>query len=240
MTRRISRVFVIAAAAGSVGALTSPVVAGAQVVGRLPENAIMTDLFDGQRIGPFGGWLATGSDPVGVGANSGPIAGVRYTVPMAGPMYFAARVFGVATDHNVMLPNASAANRRAGTASGNQLGFDVGFELALTGRRAWHGVQPLLTAGVGVIAGVGNQFDAGGYSPGASGLYSYGLAARFPTGQSGELRADVGWMIHQVRYPSAFRTTHAGDDPPLRATGSLTPLTSNRAMTLSWTWGVFR
>lgn len=240
MTTRRIRLFMIAAAVGIAAGLASPAVAGAQVVGRLPENAIMTDLFDGQRIGPFGGWLTTGLDPVGVRANSGPIAGIRYTVPMAGPMYFAAKVFGVATDHDVMLPNAPAANRRAGTASANQLGFDVGFELALTGRRAWRGVQPLLTAGIGVIAGAGNHFDAGGYSPGASGLYSYGLAARFPTGRNGELRADLGWMIHQIRYPSAFRTTHAGDDKPLRATGTLTPLTSNRALTLSWTWGVFR
>lgn len=135
MTRRIRRCATAVAIAGTVG-LAHPAIAEAQVVGRMPENAIMTDLFDGQRVGAFAGWLTTGLDPVGVRLNSGPIVGVRYTVLMSGPVYFAAKVFGVATDHNVLLPNATAANRRAGTASGNQLGFDVGFELALTGQRA--------------------------------------------------------------------------------------------------------
>ncbi|MDA1080888.1 MAG: hypothetical protein O2973_04290 [Gemmatimonadetes bacterium] len=212
----------------------------AQVVGRVPEEAVLKDLFDGQRLGVFGGWLTTGLDPVGVRAHSGPIAGVRYTVLMASPLYFSMRLFGVRTEHNVLVPSAPAAARRAGTASGNLLGFDSGFELALTGERAWRGVQPLLTGGVGFITGALNSFDAGGYSPGVSALYSYGLAMRFPTGQNGELRADVGWLVHQMRYPSTFRTEFSGDGAPLRATGTLTPLTSNRAMTLAWTWGIFR
>ncbi len=214
--------------------------ARAQVVGRLPGDAVMKDLFDGQRIGAFGGWLTTGLDPVGVRAKSGPIAGIRYSVLMSSPMYFSMRLFGVKTDHDVLLPNEPVGSRRAGTASANQIGFDAGFELSLTGERTWRGVQPLLTGGFGFILGAANQFDAGGYSPGGSALYSYGLAARFPTGRNGELRADVGWMVHQMRYPNAFRTTLAGDDPPLRPTGTMTPLVSNRAMTVAWTVGIFR
>ena len=228
-------VAVVAAFAGPMA-----VAAGAQVVGRLPERAVMEDLFDGQRMGPFAGWLVTGVDPVGVRAHSSPIAGVRYTVMMTSPLYFTMRLFGVKADHDVLLPNAPAANRRAGTASGNLIAFDAGFELALTGERSWRGVQPLVTGGLGVIAGVANRFDAGGYSPGGSALYSYGFAARFPTGRNGELRADFGWLVHQMRYPNAFRSSLSGTDAALRPSGTMTPLVSNRAVTVAWTWGVFR
>jgi hypothetical protein len=118
--------------------------------------------------------------------------------------------------------------------------MDVGFEVALTGERSWRGFQPLVNAGLGLIGGAWNDFDSGGYQPGTSALYTYGLAARFPTGRNGELRADIGWLVHQVRYPSAFRTTPLGNDVALRPGGSTTPLTTSRAITVSWTWGIFR
>jgi hypothetical protein len=220
--------------------LSAPVSLGAQVVGRLPEQAVLTDLAEGQRFGAFGGWLTTGRDPVGVHGKSAPIFGVRYDTPMSGPVYFSSRLFGVVSQHDVYVPNAPEASRRSGTASTNQIGMDLAFDLSLTGQRAWRGVQPLVHLGVGFMAGLGKNFDAGGYAAGASVLYSYGLATRFTTSRNSELRADLGWLIYQMRYPSTFRTTTVEGDTPLRAEGSMTPLTTNRAITLSWTWGVFR
>lgn len=212
----------------------------AQVIGRLPANAVMQDLNDRQRFGTFAGWLTTGLDPAGLRTHAGPVFGARYDVLMSGPTYFSMRLFGVKSSHDVMDPNAPAANRRVGTASSNQLGFESTLQISLTGQRAWHGVQPLVNFGAGVIGGVANQFDAGRYAPGTSVLYSYGLSARFTTGQNSELRADASWLIFQVRYPEHFRTTTAADNTPIRATGSLTPFTTNRALTLAWTWGIFR
>jgi hypothetical protein len=214
--------------------------AGAQeVIGRLPEAAVMRDLNDGQRIGPFVGWIVTGRDPVGVRAKSGPIIGVRYDTYMANPFYFTMRAFLVPSSHDVYRPNVSVAENPSGSASTNNLGLEAGFELALTGERSWRGVQPLVNVGMGVMAGVANGFDAGGYAPGVSPLYTWGIALRMPTGRNGEFRADVGWLVHQVRYPNRFRTS-TGDFPALRPSGTMTPLTTNRAMTMGWTWGVFR
>ncbi len=230
----------LAAAAIAGGAFLAPRGASGQsVVGRLPQDAVLKDLHDGQRIGPFAGWLVTGRDPVGVRAKPAPMVGLRYDVFVSNPFYFTARAFVVPSSHDVYLPAAPVANNRAGTASANQFGVEAGFEVALTGERSWRGVQPLVNMGVGLITGAGNGFDAGGYKPGVSALYSLGLAARIPTGRNGEFRADFGWMVHQVRYPNRFRNS-VGDNPPLRPTGSLTPLTTDRAVTVGWTWGVFR
>lgn len=210
------------------------------VVGRLPSEAVMRDVEGGQRFGTFVGWLDTGADPVGVRAHASPMVGVRYGVPMAGPMYFAMRLYGTASDHDVFVADTAAGGRRAGTASANQLGFDAQFELALTGQRSWHGVQPLVSAGLGVITGVANHFDAAKYAPGASLTYLLGVGARFHTGRSGELRADAGWMVHQMRYPRLYQTPPSVDVVALRPSGSLTPLVTNRSVTVSWTWRVFR
>jgi hypothetical protein len=221
-------------------ALSLPVITQAQVVGRLPEEAVITELVDGQRAGVFAGWLTTGRDPVGVRGKSAPIVGVRYDVPMSGPVYFSSRVFAVKSEHDVYDPNAPEDDRRRGTASTNQVGMDAAFDLSLTGQRAWRGIQPSIRGGIGFMAGVGNNFDAGRYATGTSVLFSYGFGSRFITSRNSELRADVNWLIYQVRYPNAFRSTTVEGDTPLRATGTMTPLTSNRAITLSWTWGIFR
>ncbi|HEV8411613.1 MAG TPA: hypothetical protein VGQ30_13970, partial [Gemmatimonadaceae bacterium] len=44
----------------------------AQTVGSLPDKSPFLDVHDGMRIGIVAGWLATGSDPVGVGPKSAP------------------------------------------------------------------------------------------------------------------------------------------------------------------------
>jgi hypothetical protein len=214
--------------------------AQAQVVGRLPSETVIKDLDDGQRFGFFAGWLTTGLDPVGVRGKSAPIVGMRYDILMANPAYFSMRLFGVKSTHDVYDPNRPEGSRHVGTAPTNQVGFETSLDISLTGTRSWRGLQPLIHGGVGFMAGVGNQFDAGQFATGASVLYSYGLATRFITSKNSELRADVSWLIYQVRYPEAFKTTSAADNRPLRGEGSLTPFTTNRAMTLSYTWRIFR
>jgi hypothetical protein len=221
-------------------ALTLPLAARAQVVGRLPSETVIKDLDGNMRFGAFAGWLTTGRDPVGVRGKSAPIIGVRYDTPMAGPVYFSTRLFGVKSEHDVYDPNLPADSRYVGTAETNQLGMDAALDVSLTGTRSWRGIQPLVRLGAGFITGVGNHFDQAQYATGTSVLYSYGLGVRFTTSRNSELRADANWLIYQVRYPQVFRTSSASDNKPLRAEGSLTPFTTNRALTLSWTWGVFR
>ena len=233
--------FALAAAVlhGVLCAAAAPM-AAQEVVGRLPAQSTLQDLNDGQRFGAFAGWLTTGRDPVGIRAHSTAIVGARYVLLMGSPAYLSMRLYGMSSTHDVVNPKAAFAKRAAGTASANQIGADASVEISLTGERTWHGVQPLTRFGLGFIAGVGNGFDLGGYKPGVSVVYLYGLGARFPMGNDADFRIDANWMIYQVRYPQAYKVTTATDSVAVRATGSLTPLTSNRAITASWTWRLFR
>lgn len=214
--------------------------AAQEVVGKLPPQSVLKDLNDGQRIGVFAGWLTTGRDPVGIRARSAPIMGVRYDLLMGSPAYLSMRLYGMSSTHDVVNPTAPAATRMSGTSSAHQIGADASVEVSLTGERTWHGMQPLTRIGAGFIAGVGNQFDIGSYKPGVSVVYLYGLGARFPMGKNADFRVDANWMVYQVRYPQAFRLTYAADTIAVRGSGTMTPLTTNRSLTASWTWGLFR
>lgn len=220
--------------------LVSTNVAAQTVVGKLPTQSTLQDLNDGQRIGFFAGWLTTGRDPVGIRARSAPIMGLRYDLLMGAPAYLSMRLYGVKSDHEVVDVFSQGGSKRVGTASANQIGADASVEVSLTGERTWHGVQPLTRLGVGFIAGVANHFDASRYAPGTSVVYLYGLGARWPMAKNMDFRIDANWMAYQVRYPQSYRLTTASDTVGIRPSGSLTPLTTNRALTVSWTWGVVR
>lgn len=228
---------------GVVAAVISATPMAAQeVVGKLPPQSTLQDLNDGQRWGLFAGWLTTGRDPVGIRGNSAPIVGARYDLLMGSPAYLSMRLYGVKSTHAVINPNAPLATRFSGaTASSNQIGADASVEISLTGERTWYGLQPLTRVGIGFISGViGNSFDLGGYKPGTSVVYLYGLGARWPMGKNGDFRVDANWMLYQVRYPQAYHMSTSADAASVPGSGTLTPLTNNRAITASWTWGIFR
>ena len=226
----------------TLAALAAAPATAQDVVGKLPPQSTLQDLNDGQRWGLFAGWLTTGRDPVGIRGKSAPIFGARYDLLMGSPAYLSMRLYGVKSTHDVINPNAPSAARFSGaTAASNQIGGDVSVELSLTGERTWHGLQPLTRLGLGFISGVvGNSFDIGGYKPGTSIVYLYGLGARWPMGKNADFRVDANWMVYQVRYPQAYRISTGVDTTSVRGSGTLTPLTSNRAITASWTWGIFR
>ena len=68
-------------------ALLAAPAAAQQVVGTLPTESKISDLYDGQRFGTFFGWLTTGLDPVGVRAKSAPVVGIRYDVLGIGVLF---------------------------------------------------------------------------------------------------------------------------------------------------------
>jgi hypothetical protein len=197
------------------------------------------DLRDGHRVGLIGGYFATSNDPASVGPKSGPIFGLRYDLHGGGPAYLFGRFYGVPTERDILDYTKKRAFRRVGTQASTIIGADVGLALALTGERSWHRWQPILQGGVGFASAVGDKADVSNYSFGTRFDISYGLGARYATGKRSEFRADIIWTLWQNKYPETFRSTD-GDSVAIRPSGSLSPWTSNRAITVAWTWSVFR
>ena len=108
----------------------------AQTVGSLPDKSPFLDLNDGQRFGVVAGWLATGHDAVGVGPKSAPIVGVRYDVPLGGPVYLTGLLFGTSTTRTVLDYTRSAATRDIGTQGMELVNLNVSIAMSLTGARS--------------------------------------------------------------------------------------------------------
>jgi len=211
----------------------------AQEVGSLPEKSPYNDLRDGQRIGLVFGYLSTGRDPVGVNPQSGQLIGARYDWYAGGPVYLTGRLFTVASTRDILDYTKKPAFRLVGTQRCDIWGADVGMAMALTGNRSWHGFQPLVNLGVGMAGAPDDKEDVSHFSFSPTFAFSYGLGLRLVTGRNSEVRADVSWYYWQMKYPDLYRSTQ-GDTLAIRPTGSLSPYVGNRAVSVSWTLGIFR
>jgi hypothetical protein len=211
----------------------------AQTVGSLPEKSPFADLRDHQRLGIVAGYLVTARDPVGVNPKGGPMLGLRYDLYAGGPVYLTGRLFASPSDRDVLDYTKRAAQRRVGTQNVTIWGTDVGLAVALTGDRSWHAMQPLVHLGFGIAGGLGDRPDISHFSFSPTFAFSYGVGARWVTGRNSELRADVAWFYWQVKYPETYRSTE-GDPVAIRPSGPMSPYTGNRALTATWSFGIFR
>lgn len=211
----------------------------AQTVGTLPEQSPFIDLRDHQRLGIMTGYLVTGRDPAHVNPQSAPMVGLRYDLYAGGPVYLTGRMFAAPTTRDVLDYTRKAAVRRVGTQDCTLWGSDVGITLSLTGDRSWHALQPLVNIGFGVAGAFGDRQDVSTFRFSPTFSFTYGFGARWVTGRNSELRADLAWSYWQVKYPETYRSTE-GDSLAIHPTGGMNPYVGNRAMTVSWTFGIFR
>jgi opacity protein-like surface antigen len=217
---------------------TSPALV-AQTVGSLPDQSPYLDLHDSMRFGLVAGWLDTGHDAVGVNPKSAPMVGVRYDLPIGGPMYLTGTVFGASTDRTILDYTKSAATRDVGTQPTGLVGADVSIALSLTGPRTWHRFQPLVNLGLGVVSGPGDKEDISGYAFGTQFAFSYGFGVRYATGRNSEFRVDINQYWWELKYPENYRSTQ-GDPIAIKANGSLSSYTANTALTIGWSIRGFR
>jgi opacity protein-like surface antigen len=211
----------------------------AQTVGSVPDQSPYLDLRDGMRFGLVAGWLAAGSDPVGVGPKSAPMLGVRYDLAVGGPVYLTGSLFGLSTTRRVLDYTRTAATRDIGTQSTALVNANVAVAMSLTGLRTWHHLQPLINLGVGVVAAPGDKVDVSGMKLGTMLSFSYGFGVRYATGRNSELRFDLNQYWWQLKYPDLYRSTQ-GDPVAIRPTGGLSAYTANTALTVAWSLRSFR
>jgi hypothetical protein len=219
--------------------LASAAALSAQTIGTLPDQSPYLDLHDGMRIGPVAGWLATGKDAVGVNPESAPMLGVRFDMPIGGPVYVTGLVFGASTSRAIYDYTKAQANRNVGTQASGLLAFDVSLGMSLTGERTWHHIQPLINLGVGVVTAPGDKEDISGYIFGTQFMFSYGAGLRYSAGKNLEFRLDVNQYWWQLKYPELYRSTQGGPIA-IKPNGALSSYTVNTALTLGASVRIFR
>jgi len=215
--------------------------ANAQTIGTEPGNSLYADVVDGQRLSVIGGVIMYGKDPAKVGPKgSSPLAGLRYDVHMGGPAYFTARFLTGHSYRDILDYNQPSATRKVREKPSFLLLTDIGVTVSLTGERTWRGVQPLLFGGVGFALAPGDtRKDVSGYTFGNKFAFSTGLGVRWRTTKNTQFRADLGWYYWAMKYPDTYRSTTA-DPKAILPTGSLSPYYGSRAITVGYSWGIFR
>jgi len=185
-------------------ALSAARAAGGQV-GHTPEASPYVDLVYRQEVTTFTGYLATQRDPARVAPRSGPLAGARYSLYLAGPAYFTARVAYAQSERTVLDPLEPAATRTVlAAASAPLLLADLGVALSLTGFKSWHGLVPEVGGGVGIVSDFRRNSDVGGFSFGTRFALSLGAGIRWVPGGRFQLRADLTDNLYRIAYPTSY------------------------------------
>jgi hypothetical protein len=225
----------------AVVAVTRPALA--QVgVGYEPQTSPYRDVEFRQGVTAFTGWYSAAIDPAHVAPRSGPMAGLRYDLTLAGPAQLTVRSAYVKSERNVIDPRQPPSTRVLGKRSAPLLLNDVGITLNLTGARSWHNVIPLIQFGGGTATGLNSSPDIGNYSFGTTFALSVGAGIRWVSGRRWEVRGDVTDHLYSIRYPSTYAqsfTTNA-NDAVLGPSDSRSPWRHNAALTIGLTYKFLR
>ena len=176
-------------------------------VGHEPASSPFKDLEYRQELSPYGGYARARVDPAGVLPQSASIAGLRYDLYIAGPVWLTSDLSAMFSDRTVIDPTKPAVSRVVGTETASVYALDLGFALGLTGRKSWHRLAPLVRAGVGVVTSRAAD-DTTGLKFGTPFAFTFGAGVKFVPGGRIQLRADVGERLFKQKYPDAYyRTT---------------------------------
>jgi hypothetical protein len=223
-----SRQIVGAFAAAS---LFAPAVAAQ--VGHTPEESPYVDLVYRHELTTFSGYLSTRRDPAGVAPRSGPLAGVRYALHLAGPAHFTARVAYGRSERTVLDPLEPAEERVVLPAANVPLLVaDAGVALSLTGFKSWHRLVPELNGGIGFVSDFRTEADVGGFSFGTRFALTLGAGIRYVPAGRFQLRADVTDHLYRIAYPDSYYQAATGQPPILEPDEPKARWTHNPSITL--------
>jgi hypothetical protein len=207
----------------ALAALALPPALPAQVVvGHTPENSPFRDITASQKITIFGGYFAAQSDEIGATPQSGPVIGLRYDLPIAGPADFFVRGERVSSYREAFDPTKLPATRDLGRQNVAMWSGDLGFALNLTGRRTWHGIIPSLSFGLGIITAPSTT-EHDPYDFGTQFAFSGDFGIRINPSNSYEIRLDAGTIFYQNHYPAAYFVS------PAAGVDALLPLSTGRS-----------
>jgi len=211
-------------------------------VGYEPEKSPYRDVEYRQGVTAFAGWFSAALDPARVASRSGPMAGLRYDLTLAGPAQFTVRSAYVHSERNVIDPRQPRATQLLGRRSAPLLLNDIGIALNLTGARSWHNLIPLIQVGGGTATDLNAGADIGNSAFGTTFALSLGTGLRWVSGGRWEVRGDVTDHLYSIRYPSTYAKsfTTNPNDAVLGTSDSRSRWRHNAGLTIGLTYKFLR
>jgi len=200
-------------------------------VGHLPSKSPYEDLKVGQDVTIFLGQFNANIGPANVLPKSSLFGGVRYDVPIGGPGYFTARYSFIPSERNLLLPSKPRTTRVLSVENTNTHVVDVGFTIALPGRKTWHRLVPSVQVGTGLASDF-TKVDTGGYQFGTKFAFTGGFNVKYMFKNNWAVRADATNYLWRNSYPDSYYAV-ASD-----TTRVLTPDISKKSWGGTWAWSL--
>lgn len=219
-------------------ALVVPLSLSAQV-GHDPTRTPYADITTRQTLTVYTGHFRALRDPAGVGAQSAPLAGVRYDLRLGGPAHLTARVQSIFSERNVLDPTKAAAARVIGTRGVTLTSADLGLTLALTGAKSYRGLVPTIGFGVGVVSDFTGP-DTAGYQFGTKFAFTSGLGVRYLTRSRWSLHGELTGLMYAFSYPPSYFERSSDGTAVLPSSLNRNAWRLNRTLTIGVTYDLFR
>lgn len=169
----------------------------------------------GQAIGLFGGYVATGQNPLELGPKSAPVFGARYGIRISGPFKAEATIGFMPSTRDAFAVDTltgDAQNRAfLVEADAQMMMATAALRFDLTGARTWNRLQPFLLAGGGVTVDLSSLTEEEKELP-VDDRYDFGTSFAGELGAGVELylsdrftlRADVRDAFWKLPTPAGF------------------------------------
>lgn len=211
----------------------------AQLIGSEPSASPFRDADLSQQVTLSLGWLDAKSDAAAVGPKAGPVFGVRHDIHLGGIAWLTSRYQQLRSTRNVVDPGLPAPQRDQGTTGVAHHYADIGFNLALTGKKTWRGALPTLATNVGVVADFADT-DIGGYRFGTKFSFGFGPGLRVTLPRGYNLRLDLINTVHQFQYPGTYFIAASDGSSVLINTEQRSGWQSNWGLTTGLSVPIFR
>lgn len=172
-------------------------------VGHQPSASPYRDVVFGQTIAASGGWLAIARDPAGVAPAASYFGQLRYDVAVGGPTLLFARYSVAPSERDLLLPGVPVAQRVIRTPGTVMHIVEGGIDVALTGKKTWHGLMPTVGGGIGIASDFAGA-DTGSYQFGVKFSLSYGVGLRYHLQSGMQLRLEATNFVWQYDYPDQY------------------------------------
>jgi hypothetical protein len=218
----------------------APIAAQSVDVGHSPPRSPFRDLEFKHELTLFGGYYQAADEPAGVAPRSSSMEGIRYELVVGGPAQLVFRLARVNSERQVINPLEPSAARDLGVQSWPLYLTDLGFSLNLTGQRTWHGVVPVISAGIGLASDLDKQDENDPFNVGTTFAFSFGGGLRIVPGGRFQMRADAGTWIYKYQYPTEYYSTTSDNTTVLDADQAKNFWKRNFGLTLGASYLLFR
>jgi len=206
-------------------------------VGHDPGHSPYHDIPKGAAWVATFGYLSGSRGSVDVGPSDGMTAGLRYEVPLGaigaslGVAY--ARTTSFVMDASTTTDSLS---RRSGPYDAGVVLVDAGLQLALAGRKSWHGLAPHIGGALGVAVGQRIAKDSSGYKFGTKITLAPNAGFRWYPARRLSLRGDFRLELWKLSYPLSYKQQNFQGSRILDVNASLTEWTAHPWGTIGLGW----